>query len=103
LAFRPAEEEFALAQGAALTTGEQITLRRLAYGQSDPALLSAGNLRRLRELGLIDGPARRPTMTPSGQRCFEALARPVLLPQPGVEQALADMVRVLRQGRGRPR
>jgi len=96
-------EEIALARAAPLTTGERITLRRLAYGQSDPASLSAQDLRRFRELGLIDGPARAPTMTASGQRCFKALARPVALPQPGLEQALADMLRVLRQGRGRPR
>jgi hypothetical protein len=96
-------EEIALTQAASLTTGEQVTLRRLAYGQSNPASLSVQDLRRLRELGLIDGPVQAPTMTTSGQRCFDALARPLTQPQPTLEQTLADMLRALRRGHQRPR
>jgi hypothetical protein len=97
------EKEIALTQGAPLTDAEQVTLRRVAYGQSDPASLSVQDLRRLRQLGLIDGPARAPTVTVIGQRCFDALSRPAALSQTGVEQTLADMLRDLRQSGRRRR
>ena len=92
-----------MTQPAPLTAGQQITLRRVAYGQSDPASLNVQDLQRLRDLGLIEGPARAPAVTASGRRCFEGLSRPATLPQAGVEQALADMLRTLRQGRQRAR
>jgi hypothetical protein len=96
-------KEIALTDAAPLTTSEQITLRRVAYGQSDPASLSVQDLRRLRELGLIEGPARGPAMTASGQRCFDSLSRPATLRQTSLEQALDDMLRTLRQGHHGPR
>jgi hypothetical protein len=92
-----------LTDAAPLTNVEQITLRRVAYGQSVPGSLRLQDLKRLRELGLIEGPAKAPVMTASGRRCFESLSRPVALCQTGVEQALADMLRSLREGRERRR
>ena len=90
-------------QAAPLTTVEQITLRRVAYGQSIPGSLPIRDLRRLRELGLIEGSVQSPVMTASGRRCFEALPRPATLSQTGLEQTLADMLRSLREGRKRRR
>ena len=90
-----------MTQTALLTTSEQITLRRVAYGQALPGTLQAQDLKRLRTLGLIDGPPQAPTVTADGQRCFETLSRPVALSDTTVEQALTDMLRSLRQGRNR--
>jgi hypothetical protein len=96
-------KEIALTDAAPLTTSEQITLRRVAYGQSDPASLSARDLRRLRELGLIEGSARAPAMTASGQHCFDSLSRPATLQHAGLEQVLTDTLQVLRQSGHRRR
>ena len=90
-------------EAAPLTEVEQITLRRVAYGQSIPGSLRVQDLQRLRELGLIEGPAQAPVMTASGRRRFESLSRPVALSQTGLEQVMADMLRSLRQGRERRR
>src|SRR5262245_13612688 len=89
-----------LTEGALLTSGEQVTLRRVAYGQSSPGSLRPQDLQRLRTLGLIEGPAQAPVVTPSGRRCFDALPRPAALDHTGLEQALAEMLRSLRQGPG---
>jgi hypothetical protein len=88
-----------LTQVALLTTSEQITLRRVAHGQAIPGSLRAQDLTRLRTLGLIDGPPRAPVVTMDGQRCFDALPRPVPLSDTTVAQALTDTLRSLRQGR----
>jgi hypothetical protein len=90
-----------LTHGTALSNGEQITLRRVAHGQSVPGTLPARDLERLRALGLIEGSAKVPVVTASGLRCFESLSRPVPLEQTGLEQALMDTLQSLRQGRNR--
>jgi len=96
LSYTTNAKEITLTDAASLTTAEQITLRRLAYGQSDPASLSQQDLRRLRELGLINGPERAPAMTASGQRYFHSLSRPATPRQADLEPVLADMLRRLR-------
>jgi hypothetical protein len=62
-----------------LTDSEEITLRRVAYGQSDVAHLRAADLDRLRALKLIDGSSRVPALTAAGKTRFDALAKPVAI------------------------
>jgi hypothetical protein len=64
-------------QAVPLSTNEEITLRRVAFGQSDVAHLRAEDLERLRMLKLIDGNSRVPALTGEGKRRFDALAKPV--------------------------
>ncbi len=62
-----------------LTDNEEITLRRVAYGQSDVAHLRAEDLTRLRTLKLIDGNGRVPALTAAGKARFDTLAKPVAI------------------------
>ena len=88
-----------MTQAAPLTSSEQITLRRVAYGEALPGSLNAKDLIRLRTLGLIEGPLLTPVVTASGRRCFNSLARPIPLAETTIEDALADMLQSLRQAR----
>jgi hypothetical protein len=99
----PNGEEASLTHGAPLTHDEQITLRRVAYGQSTPGTLPARDIERLRALGLVEGPPHAPAVTPSGRRCFESLSGPAALGQTAFEQMLANTLQSLRTGRKRPR
>ena len=62
-----------------LTDSEEITLRRVAHGQSDVAHLRAEDLNRLRALKLIDANTRVPALTAAGKTRFDALAKPVAI------------------------
>jgi hypothetical protein len=59
-----------------LSENEQITLRRVAHGQSDVAHLRAADLVRLRALALIAGTPRAPTLTAAGKAHFDGLSKP---------------------------
>lgn len=58
-----------------LSPNEEVTLRRVAYGQSDIAHLRAQDLVRLRALNLIDGSPRVPALTPQGKQRFDTLPK----------------------------
>ena len=75
-----------------LTDNEEITLRRVAYGQSDIAHLRAQDLERLRALRLIDGGPRVPSLTPAGKHRFDTLAKPVALAASNVPNDLMAML-----------
>jgi hypothetical protein len=60
---------------ALLNSNEAVTLRRVAFGQSDASTLRPQDLARLRVLKLIEGSAREPTLTADGKRCFDALPK----------------------------
>ena len=62
---------------ASLSEDEEITLRRVAHGQSDVAHLRAADLLRLRALALITGTPRAPTLTAAGKAHFDRLSKPV--------------------------
>lgn len=64
---------------APLSNNEEVTLRRVAYGQSDIAHLRAEDLKRLRALKLIDGSPRVPALTPAGKQRFDALTKSVAI------------------------
>lgn len=71
-----------------LSADEEVTLRRVAYGQSDIAHLRAQDLVRLRTLKLIDGSPRVPSLTPAGKQRFEALAKPVVIAEYNAQNEL---------------
>ena len=62
-------------QDAPLSPNEEITLRRVAYGQSEVTHLRTEDLIRLRSLDLIGGSPRLPTLTAEGKRRFDGLAK----------------------------
>ena len=84
--------------GLQLTNSEQITLRRVAHGQSDAIRLPAEDMARLRELLLIAGSTRAPHLTPAGQQQFLTLARPLALTSFDAQRTLTALVEQL-QGR----
>jgi hypothetical protein len=59
-----------------LSENEEITLRRVAHGQSDVAHLRAADLTRLRALELIAGTPHEPMLTTAGKARFDRLAKP---------------------------
>ncbi len=66
-------------QPAPLSSNEAITLRRVAYGQSDVGRLRPQDLARLRVLQLIEGSTREPTLTAQGRERFDALPKAAAL------------------------
>ena len=87
-------------QPAPLSSNEAITLRRVAYGQSDVDSLRAQDLARLRALKLIEGSAREPTLTADGKRLFDALPKAAALTSfKPHDELLAKMTRLLGEPR----
>jgi hypothetical protein len=88
-------------QPAPLSSNEAITLRRVAYGQSDVDSLRAQDLARLRALKLIEGSAREPTLTADGKRLFDALPKAAALTsfKPHDELLATMMTRLLAEPR----
>ena len=83
-------------QPAPLSTNEAVTLRRVAFGQSDVDRLRSQDLVRLRLLKLIEGSAREPTLTAHGRRCFDALPKAAALTSfKPHDELLARMARLL--------
>lgn len=72
-----------------LSTDEQITLRRVAYGQSDVTHLRAQDLARLRALNLVAGSPRVPTLTAAGKARFDRLAKPAMVTDFNAQNELA--------------
>ena len=79
----------------ALTAEQEVTLRRVAYGQSDVRSLRAQDLEALRERRLISDHRDGPLLTPAGRRAFNALPRAAIQgsPEP-MEQMLAELARI---------
>lgn len=75
-----------------LTDSEEITLRRVAYGQSDVAHLRAEDLKRLRALNLIDGSPRVPALTAAGKTRFDALAKPAAITEFNAQNELMTVL-----------
>lgn len=87
-------------QSAPLSSNEEITLRRVAFGQSDVSSLRSPDLARLRALKLIEGSAREPTLTADGKRRFDALPKAATLTEfKPHDELLAAMSRRLGEPR----
>ena len=59
----------------ALTPNEEVTLRRVAFGESEVSVLRADDLARLYKLGLIEVGKDRPRLTAEGRQRFDALPK----------------------------
>src|SRR5260221_8544276 len=92
-------------QAVPLSVNEQITLRGVAYGESDGVRLRAPDLQRLRELALIDGSTRVPTLTAEGKQRFDTLPKPVASTASDAVTELTEMFERVRahKTRGRTR
>jgi hypothetical protein len=84
------------ASSVPLSFSEQITLRRVAHGQSDGTRLPAPDLARLRQLALIDGDVRTLQLTMAGRRRFDALPRPTASKSIDVEGTMTNIIERLR-------
>jgi DNA-binding transcriptional LysR family regulator len=83
-----------------LTAEEEVTLRRVAYGQSPARTLRAQDLEALRGLRLIVDHRDGPLLTAEGRRLFDTLPRASA--QAGrepMEAMLAELTRVTRGNR----
>jgi len=67
---------------APLTTNEEVTLRRVAYGQSDARAMRRHDLARLHELFLIEDSKDGPRLTPAGKLRFDILPKAALWTRP---------------------
>ncbi len=78
-----------------LSENEEVTLRRVAFGQSEVRAMRAQDLAQLRRLRLIEnGKDGRPQLTADGKKCFEALPRPMTLGElKGADDFLANIAR----------
>ncbi|HZQ00626.1 MAG TPA: hypothetical protein VFB13_13865 [Reyranella sp.] len=65
-----------------LSDDEEVTLRRVAYGQSEERMLRVADLGRLRRLRLIEDGKAGPQLTPAGKVHFDGLPRGVFVAVP---------------------
>lgn len=68
-----------MTQSGPLTAEEEVTLRRVAYGQSEVRGMRRQDLARLRELHLIEDDKAGPRLTAAGKHCFDKLPKAVAL------------------------
>jgi hypothetical protein len=84
-----------------LTSGEEVTLRRIALGSNSLHLLPADHVSRLKRLTLIEGGDDGYRLTTLGRQCYAALPRPVrsvadASPAAAIEQMLSDVVQSMK-------
>jgi hypothetical protein len=86
---------------APLSANEEITLRRVAHGQSDVAHLRAEDLVRLRALALVGGSPCAPMLTAAGKACFDGLTKPAAMTEFDAQnEIMATLGRLMaRKGR----
>jgi hypothetical protein len=61
---------------ANLTADEEVTLRRVAFGQSEVRAMRAADLALLRKRRLIEDAKDGPCLTATGRKHFETLSKP---------------------------
>jgi hypothetical protein len=74
----PPEADGSATRRFVLSDEETITLRRVAFGQSEMRMLRRADLERLTRLRLIELSKGTMRLTASGQEHFDSLPRPVL-------------------------
>jgi len=77
------------ARPIALSDDEAVTLRRVAFGESDLRTLRAADLDRLRELRLIEKSSTGARLTVHGEEHFKSLPRSVFASGPRTREGLA--------------
>jgi hypothetical protein len=83
-----------------LTTDEEVTLRRVAYGLSEERAMRRDDLIRLRQLHLIEDGKDGPRLTTAGKQRFDMLPKGTSLDRIGqTGDELKTMARRLREYR----
>ena len=77
-----------------LTADEEVTLRRVAFGQSEVRAMRREDLARLRRLRLIEDAKDGPRLTMDGKLHFETIGRPSMMATDGQHEAMmAELAR----------
>jgi len=76
-----------------LTAEQEVTLRRIAFGESPVRTLRAEDLGTLHKLGLIEKSKDGPRLSASGRRYFDALPKPVLQTSRTFRSMLGDLTK----------
>ncbi len=85
-----------------LTDEEEITLRRVAFGESEVKAMRVRDLARLRRLRLIEDAKDGPRLTAAGRIVFDGLPKAVGQQKPGrSDDMLRHMERLLHNIRSR--
>lgn len=82
-----------------LSPEEEITLRRVAFGESPVRTLRAADLARLRRLRLIDDGRDGPRLTASGRAHFDLLPKAAMLTERGPRSLTREVTRTLKPNR----
>ncbi len=81
-----------------LTDEEEVTLRRVAFGESEVKVMRARDLVRLRSLRLIEDAKDGPQLTAAGRAVFDSLPKAVGRDRPRRNDLMLDhMERRLRE------
>ena len=84
----------------ALTDEEEVTLRRVAFGESEVKAMRAHDLARLRRLQLIEEGRDGPQLTAAGRAVFDELPKAMGSEKRGrTDEMMQQMARLLRDGR----
>jgi hypothetical protein len=82
---------------SALTDEEEVTLRRVAFGESEVKAMRAHDLARLHRLQLIEDGRDGPQLTTAGRAILEGLPKAMGLEKPGrSDDLIQHMERLLR-------
>jgi DNA-binding transcriptional LysR family regulator len=82
---------------APLTADQEVTLRRVAFGQSETRSLRAEDLGELYKRRLIEESRHGLQLTPAGRRLFEALPKPFIQSSRTFRSMLGDLTKSPRQ------
>ncbi len=83
-----------------LTPEEEITLRRVAFGESVVRALRAADLKKLRELRLIEDGKDGPQVTALGRKHFDTLPKVASLDRGHAgDDLMTSMTRMLKEAR----
>lgn len=83
-----------------LTADEEVTLRRVAFGQSEVRAMRAADLDRLRRLALIESGKDGPQLTVKGKTHFDTLRSAVSTGKGGSsDDLMSTMDRLLKEVR----
>ena len=80
---------------AVLTPEEEVTLRRVAFGQSEVRAMRAQDLTRLRNLRLIQDGKDGPCLTVTGRQRFDELPKAMLMDR-GARDLTSAMAKVFK-------
>ena len=86
-------------QPTTLTADEEITLRRVAFGESLVSALRAPDLAQLYRLRLIEDSKDGPRLTTQGRVRFDALPKAVSLAKSSSADPLTDLFKLLDKQR----